>query len=157
MTTSDAWLLDCGDSLRIAVGDREMIELIRDQSCYPVPGTPDYCASVVAWQGRIVPVMDLARLHDAAAVRRHSSAYLCLLYYQSAPGQPVQPVAIRVTDAPERIRVDDAQVCELPEKFADSRLRAVTLCCFEQAGEGVLILDIASLCSAEFRDFATAA
>ena len=156
MTTSDAWLLDCGDSLRIAVGDREMIELIHDQSCYPVPGTPDYCASVVAWHGRTVPVMDLNRLHDPSAARQ-GSAYLCLLYYQSAPGKPVQPVAIRVSGAPESIRVDDSQVCDLPERFHPSRLRAVTLCCFEKGGEGVLILDIAALCSAEFRDLATAA
>ena len=155
MSTSDAWLLECGDALSIAVGDHEMVELLQRESCQEVPGTPSYCSKVLVWNESIVPVMDIAGLHENASGPK-SDAYFCLLYFQSAPNSPLQLVAIRVEHAPERIRVDDAQLCEIPTDFDDSLLKPVTLSCFTHHARPVLVLDISSLCSDGFRNRASA-
>ncbi|MCP4982388.1 MAG: hypothetical protein GY935_18060 [Gammaproteobacteria bacterium] len=155
MSLSSAWLLQCGENLSIAVGDREMVELVQDQSSYPVPGSPKYCSSVLIWQESIVPIMDLALLHSGRGLDLLNS-YLCLLNYQEAPSLPIQQLALRVSEAPERIQVDDAQFCELSPDLTTKLLKSVTLSCFSHHAKTVLILDIASLCSAEFRDLAAA-
>ena len=128
-----------------------MVELLQRERCQEVPGTPGYCSKVLVWNQSIVPVMDIAGLHENASGSR-SDSYFCLLYYQEAPNSPLQLVAIRVERAPERIRVDDAQVCEFPREFDDSRLKPITLSCFMHRAKPVLILDIPSLCSDGFRD-----
>ena len=155
MSVSDAWLLECGDSLSIAVGDHEMLELLNSERCDPLPGSPGFCAEVLQRNGEAVPVVDLEALCRDGA--RHSdSTYLCLLYDQKAPGQPLQQVALRVENAPERIQVDDAQICEFPQDYEQSLIRNITLSCFTHHARPVLVLDISSLCSDEFRELARA-
>ena len=150
MSLSSAWLLKCGNDLSIAVGDREMVELVRGQEVHPVPESPAHCSSVLIWQDNIVPVMDIALLHNGIAVSEVDS-YLCLLNYQEAPGTPLKQVAIRVSEAPERIQVDDAQFCELSPDLSDGLLKPVTLSSFSHHARTILILDIAALCSADYR------
>ena len=156
MSLSSAWLLQCGEELSIAVGDREMVELVQGQSSHPVPGSPAHCSSVLIWQESIVPIMDLAILYGGTGLD-HRDSYLCLLNYQEAPNLPIQQLALRVSEAPERIQVDDAQFCELSPDLATSLLKPVTLSCFSHHARTVLILDIAGLCSAEFRELASVA
>lgn len=155
MSTSDAWLLECGESLAVAVGDHEMVELVRSEHLHRVPGTPAHCASVLVWQNEIVPVMDLGPLHGGAESPR-DNAYQCLLHYQEASGAALQLLALQVVRAPERIRVDDAQFCEFPREHEHSRLRGITLSCFTHHARPVIVLDIASLCSVGFRELASA-
>lgn len=157
MTTSKAWLLECGSSLAIAVGDHEMAEFVQQQGFYTVPGAPEYCSGVIVWQGNIVPVMDLATLHDPVAASRPDGSYLCILNYQSAPNTPLQYLAVGVTASPQKILVDDQHACELPDHLGTSVLGQVCLACFNRDELPVMILDIARLCSAEFREFANAA
>ena len=40
MTVSQAWLLECGHSLAIAVGDHEMSEYLQQREQFTVPGSP---------------------------------------------------------------------------------------------------------------------
>lgn len=151
MSTSDAWLLDCGESLSIAVGDHEMVELVQTGDQYPVTTASEQGTEVVQWQEKVVPVMEVGSLHSGGG-QESPGPYLCLLNYQASAGMPLQQLALRVARAPERIQVDDAQVCEFPRDFDDSRLKSVTLSCFTHHAKPVLVLDIASLCSNEFRD-----
>jgi len=155
MSLSTAWLLQCGEKLSIAVGDREMVELVQGQSSHPVPGSPTHCSSVLVWQESIVPIMDLAVLYSGVGLDPQNS-YPCLLNYQEAPSRPIQLLALRVSEAPERIQVDDAQFCEMSPDLA-TPFKPITLSSFSHHARTVLILDIASLCSAEFREFAAAA
>ena len=150
MSTSEAWLLECGNSLSIAVGDHEMLELLHAQRCDPVAQAPAFCAEELQRHDGTVPVMDLEMLYREDAASRDAS-YLCLLYYQQAPGQPLQQVALKVERAPERIRVDDAQFCEFPREHENCALRSVTLSCFTHDAKPVLIVDLSGLCSSEFR------
>lgn len=156
MSLSTAWLLQCGEKLSIAVGDREMVELVQGQASHPVPGSPAHCSSVLIWQESIVPIMDLAILYSGTVLEPGNS-YLCLLNYQEAPSLPIQQLALRVSEAPERIHVDDAQFCEMSPDLATSPFKPVTLSSFSHHAKTVLILDIARLCSAEFRELATVA
>ena len=156
MTVSEAWLLDCGNSLAIAVGDHEMAEYMQGQNFYSVPGSPGYCSSVLVWQNNIVPVMDLSALQYGPGGEQGNSL-VCLLHYQETPNAPLQHLALRVARTPQKIRVDDEHACELPEGLQSSILGQVSLACFNYDGLAVLVLDIARLCSAEFRELANAA
>ncbi|MBW2471130.1 MAG: chemotaxis protein CheW [Deltaproteobacteria bacterium] len=155
MSTSDAWLLECGESLSIAVGDHQMVELLQAARCHHVPGSPNYCSQVLLRDEEIVPVMDIGALHHGA-VAEASGSYLCLLHYQEVPNAPLRQLAVKVRRAPERIQVDDAQLCDLPSDFDNSLLKPLALSCFTHHAKPVLIIDIANLCSAGFRDLAAA-
>lgn len=152
MTTSDAWLLECSDTLSIAVGDHEMVEYIDTPFRFDVPGAPEYCSAVLLWQENLVPVMDLAALLGHS--RDDLKPRLSLLNYQDKAGEALQQVAIAVNRAPQKIVVDDEHACELPEEVNTSPLRALSLSSFNHNGQTVIILDISGLCSAEFRDTA---
>lgn len=155
MTSSDAWLLKCSDSLSIAVADHEMVEYVQAPIRFAVPGSPEYCSSVLLWQENLVPVMDIAVQPGHSAVEMKT--LMSIVAYQQQPGAPLQHLAISVTSVPEKIRVDDEQACELPEELNTSVLMPVTLLCFTHNARPVLVLDIAGLCSDKFRDAANAA
>lgn len=155
MTSSPAWLIECDDSLTIAVGEHEMTEYIQEQECYPVPGSPEHCSRVLVWQDNIVPVMDIGTLNGGAG--EQVKPFLCVLAYQQEPMAPLQHLALRVSSPPQRIQVEDEQACEFPDELISSVLRPVALSCFLHEQQPVIVVDIARLCSAEFRDLATAA
>ena len=156
MSSSEAWLLECGNALALAVGDHEMAEYVQQYESWTVPGAPDYCQRVMVWQNNIVPVMDLAALEGGSATNAGQSD-ICILHYQAAPQQPLQHLALCVSRVPQKISVDDAQACEFPPSLESGKLREVTLACFSHDGLPVLIVDIAKLCSAEFCQLANAA
>ena len=151
MSTCDAWLLDCGEPLLIAVGDHEMVELVQTGEQHLVSETSEHGSDVLHWHEKVVPVIEISSLHNGNKLEA-SDSYLCLLNYQASADTPLQQLALRVTRAPERIQVDDSQVCEFPREFDNSQLKAVTLSCFTYHAKPVLIVDISSLCSSEFRD-----
>jgi len=155
MSTSDAWLLECGDSLLIAVGDHQMVEYIQGPFCYSVPASPSYCDSVLLWHDNFIPVMDLAALYDQPIDQTDS--VICLLNYQPAANEPLLQIAIRTNKAPIKIQVEDEQVCELSDSIKASPLSFVALTSFMMEISPVVIIDINKLCSAEFRDSVTAA
>ena len=150
MTTSEAWLLECGDSLSIAVGDHEMVEYIQGPFCYSVPVSPAYCDSVLLWQDKFVPVMDIAAVFDKPVDQANS--VICLLNYQPEPNTALLQLAIRVNKAPEKVTVDDAHACETPDLIKNSPLNQIILSSFVLEDTEVVVIDITKLCSAEFRD-----
>ncbi len=155
MSQSNAWLLDCGDALTVAVADHEIVECIQPERYYAVPGTPDYCSSVLAWNEKLVPVMDLsAAIQDRKLLQ--NTSFVCLLSYQLAPKQPLQYVAVQINKTPEKIQVDDDQLCEVPGGVGSELLESVALSCFSHQDLPIAILDIAGLCSSEFRELALA-
>jgi chemotaxis signal transduction protein len=133
-----------------------MAEYVQDRSFYTVPGSPGYCSSVLVWRNNIVPVMDLSALQFGPAGAQ-SNSLVCLLNYQEEPNAPLQHLALHVARTPQKIRVDDEHACEIPDGLQASVLKQVSLACFNYDGLPVLVLDIARLCSAEFRKFANAA
>ncbi|MDH5353389.1 MAG: chemotaxis protein CheW [Gammaproteobacteria bacterium] len=150
MTVSNAWLLEASDSLSIAISDAEMVEYVQVPVSFTVPGAPNYCNQILYWQSHLVPVMDLGRLLGFSADEEGS--LLSLIAYQTQPGTALQYMALKLKVAPRKIQVDDKQACELPEAISEGLLSSLCLSCFTHENRSVLILDIASLCSAKYRD-----
>lgn len=151
MTVSEAWLLEPNETMPIAIGDNEMMEYVQDAASYPVPGAPEYCDRIVLWQDHIAPVMDLNIMLNRPS--DDSNRLMSLIAYQSQPGAALQYLALKVRTPPRKIIVDDEQACELPEDIEEGPLNPLCLSCFTEDSRPVLILDIAKLCSAEFRDY----
>jgi chemotaxis signal transduction protein len=150
---SNAWLLECDPALVVAVGDHEIVEYIQPQRSYAVPETPYYCNRVIAWQDKLVPVMDMALLTGIRNLQQELS-FVCLLCYQLAPRAALQYLALRINRTPQKITVDDSQACEFADDAVSPLLQAVTLCCFTHMQQAVPILDLGKLCCDEFRQLA---
>ena len=148
--SSNAWLLECDPELIVAVGDHEIVEYIQPPQVYVVPETPAYCNRVIAWQDRLVPVMDMAQLTGIRNLQQEAS-FVCLLCYQLAPGEALQYLALRINTTPQKVVVDDNQVCELANEGVSPLLKSVTLCSFTHMQQSIPILDLGKLCSDEFR------
>lgn len=155
MTASDAWLLVIDDSLLIAIGEHEMVEFINTPISFTVPGAPQYCDSVLFWQQKMAPIMDIPTLLGRTEPESRTTM-MGLVAYQEKPGVAVKQLALHLKEAPQKIRVEDEQACDLPEEISDSLLAPICLSCFEHNNRAVVIIDIARLCSAEFRDLVMA-
>lgn len=151
MSSANAWLLQCSETLTVAVGDHEIIECIQSQDEHPVPLAPHYCNSVLVWQNRMVPILDLAKAIGLDEPE-NSTSIACLLNYQQAPHQPLQQVALRVRKNPEKIYVDDAQAADLSEATTNVLFESIALGCFLHGHQAIAIIDIAKLCCADFRE-----
>ena len=81
---------------------------------------------------------------------------MCVLSQQRAQIREREYLSLCISNTPQKIQVDDEQVVELPERNADDRLKTVAFCCFSHQQLPVAILDIAKLCSEEFRELAQA-
>jgi len=55
-----AWLLEAASGGMVAIGEREMVHVLDDYRSWPVPLAPRGCDRLLLWQGRVLPVMNLA-------------------------------------------------------------------------------------------------
>jgi len=151
MTQAAAWILTLGD-VRAAVGVREQVHLMLEPEAAEVAATPAHCRHVIFWNGRCVPVMDLARwlapLALSANVDRHR--HLGIYAFQPEGSPEVDFGALWLARPPHRVQVDDAAAGSLPANSA--RWPAVAHGCFKDAGGAVPILDLAKIFSAALAD-----
>jgi hypothetical protein len=133
----NAWLLDFGNALRAAVGMRVLMQIIDSPKLHLVPFAPPHCQHVLAWQGQLLPVVDMAVLlgYDPQAPR-----LLAITGHQEHAGDPTQFSALLLSAPPVAIIVGNDQVCSLPvqpegwEKYA--------LSCFGHRGEEIPVLHL---------------
>ncbi len=138
----NAWLLDFGSSMRAAVGTRVLLQILDDPQLHGIPCTPSHCRSVLSWQGRLLPVMDVAaRLGEVSQTRR----LVAVAGYRDRPGGAVRLGALLLAAVPQAIAVGDAQSCALPEQLGC--WSGFALSCFEHQGEAIPILHLARLFS----------
>jgi chemotaxis signal transduction protein len=140
MAEVNAWLLNLGEGLLAAVGEREMIHLLSDQpALFEVPQSPCYCRKVFAWQGGILPLMDLpSRLTGR---RTLNPGLVAVVAFSKCPEVKTLHGALLLNSPPQRIRVDDRQACDLPE--SPSGWEHLAIACFEQSKYGpVPVLDL---------------
>ena len=140
MLRMNAWVLDFGLSYKVAVGGRELLHLIDVPVTFVVPYTPAFCHKVVSWQGRLLPVMELACRFGGEV---KEAQFIAVIGYQNKRGEQPQFGAIALTAPPKQISVSDDQACGLP----DSRqgLSAWTISCFEHQGDTVPVLNLNKL------------
>lgn len=117
MSQAGAWLLDLGENLYAAVGERELRYLLTDPpSLTIIPNSPPYCRTVLVWQGAVVPVMDLAhRVLGRVVTRSHKDEVIVLATFQEHTQAPIQYGALLLGSIPTRLSVNDNQVCHLPD------------------------------------------
>ncbi len=138
----NAWLLDFGQMLRAAVGMRVLLQIIDQPRLHPVPCTPAHCRSVYSWQGRLMPVVDMAVLlgHEPQTPR-----LLAIAGYQESPGEAPRLGGLLLSTAPIPLIVGNDQACALPEqsdvwpKFAIS--------CFGHQGDAIPVLHLGRIFS----------
>lgn len=141
--TSNAWMLDIGAGIKVAVAENEIVEYLRSPRVYQVPMTPRHCSSIVFWRGdRMLPLFDLAMLTQPGF--EASADHLGVLAYQTAPKEPIRHLGIALQAPPQRIRVSDADACDWPEDYPES-WKALTLALFAREDACIPVLDVPGL------------
>lgn len=140
----NAWLLDFGHTLRAAVGTRVMVQIVDRPRLHPVPCTPPHCRSIYSWQGRPLPVLDMAVLlgYEAQAPR-----LLAIAAYQEHAGDAVKFGALLLSAPPVAIIVGNDQACSLPD-YPDT-WEHFSLSCFGHQGEAIPVLHLGRVFAAQ--------
>ena len=144
MSESVAWILGFGGSVRVAIGELELIHLETQPKLFPVPKTPNYCQNVVIWQDTIVPAIDLG-IAFQGQVNAHETCYAAIVRYRTVADGPLAYAALLLTEIPVRMVINDSLACPLPEK--PQALKALAVSCFTLNGESIPILELASVFS----------
>ena len=137
MKNLNAWVLDLGLGYKVALGIREILHLIDAPATFTVPCTPPYCSKVVPWQGRMLPVMELASRLDGKSI---AGQFIAVVGYQKVRGEYPQFGALLLTSPPTKILVNESNACELPEKMYS--WRELVISCFELNGESLPVLNL---------------
>jgi len=147
MSSVDAWLLNLGDGLHGAVGEREMIHVLPDApTLYQIPQSPGYCRQVLVWQGEVLPLMDLAKRLPCGMLGTPDGVVgmrdlVVIAAFQEHPGEAPRHGALLLRGMPVRIAVSDADACELPASLR--AWRPYLLSCFAYSNVGpVPVLDL---------------
>jgi len=138
----NAWLLDFGQTLRAAVGMRVLLQIIDTPRLHAVPRTPQYCHSVVSWQGRLLPVVDMAAVLGNAPQKPH---LLAVAGYQEHPGEPTRFGALLLSSPPVAIIVGNDQACALLDPAETWNKLSVS--CFGHQGDAIPVLHLGRIFS----------
>ncbi len=141
MSSANAWLLDVGDGRQVAIGQRELIQIMDAQDSFEVPLAPAHMREIIFWQKRAVPVMQLpVRLGGRAC----TGNILALVAFHDAVSNTAGLGAIHLAAPPVRVLVDDNQASSLDEAGWED----MAISCFEQKGRSIPVLDLSRLFSA---------
>jgi chemotaxis signal transduction protein len=140
MSSANAWLLNFGAACQAAVGTRELLHLVDAPATFLVPCTPAYCHSVLLWQERLLPVMDVAARLGAAP---GSAPFLAVVGYQSKRGEYPQFGALKLATPPQQLQVSDEQACALPGQ--GNGWQELAISCFEHRGAPIPVLNLRRL------------
>ncbi len=142
MTEAAAWVVQLEGGFRVAVGEREMIHLVEAPILEAIPQTPLHCQYVLLWEGEILPVMDLtAWLTGRPAILDRIS--VGIVGWQEEAGVTPQYGALLFNHIPQKVTVDDSQLCDLPE--SPLGWREIAISCFRHDDQPIPILDVPRL------------
>lgn len=141
-----AWLLDIGHGRRVAVGERELHEVIADPELTADPAAPAHRRARLAWRGRLLPVTDLAVVFSGDA-ETAPARWVTVASYLDEDSGDVAFAALRLSAPPASVRVNDTMACPLPEDSLRDYLvwRYIGLSCFRHDGRPVPIIDLGRL------------
>jgi len=144
MSEPVAWILDFGGSVRVAIGELELIHLETQPKLFSVPKTPNYCQNVVIWQDTIVPAIDLG-IALKGQVNAHETCYAAIVRYRTVANGPLAYAALLLAEIPVRMIINDSLACPLPNELI--ALKALAVSCFSLNGESIPIIELASVFS----------
>lgn len=134
---SNAWLLDFGHKQRAAVGMRVLLQIIDQPSLHPVPCTPAHCRNIYSWQGRLMPVVDMAVL---LGQEPQEQRLLAIAGYQEGPGETPRLGALLLSAPPAPLLVGNDKACEPPDLSGNWRKFAIS--CFNHQDNAVPVLHL---------------
>jgi len=143
MTTAIAWILQLDSARRVAVGERTLLHLVHEPVLWEVPLTPAHCRHVVLWQGKLLPVVDLAAWFGVP-LPSNALRFVGIIGFQAPAFQGTQLGGLLMTAPPQRVTVDDAQARPIPE---DGHWEPLALSCFSDQDGAVPILHLPRLFS----------
>lgn len=144
MSGMNAWILDFGMNYKAAVGGRELFHLIDAPVTFEIPHAPWYCRKVISWQGRMLPVMDLAARLSYVV---HELKFIAVVGYQNKRGDQPEYAALQLDSPPRQVLVRDEQACALPEN--SSGWERISIACFDYQGEAFPVLNLNKLFNAQ--------
>jgi hypothetical protein len=122
---------------------------------HPVPGTLAHARCVIAWEGRLLPLLDAGALlsgnaddwgeYPTAATSSLQNVVAIVAYTPRGPAAAEAELgALLLRRLPERVEVADEQACDLPAPWTG--WGSLFVSCFEHPEHGpVPILDLAAL------------
>lgn len=149
-----AWLLELGPAQYAAVGERELVHVLPDEPrIFPVPGSPTHVRGAIAWQGTVLPALDLDIWLNRPVQAAHAALdpnvkqVMVIVAFRSA-GESIALGSMLLRQVPQRLVVNDGQDCPLPAR--PSAWRDVAHACFEHEKFGpVPILDLRAIFSGQ--------
>ncbi len=142
---ANAWLLETGLPTPMAIGQRELLQIIDAPQTFSVPLCPQHARHVLFWQQRMVPVLDLAQRmgqQTESAVQN----LLALVGFQDSKSGVFHLGAIVLNKPPRKIAVCDEQA--LPADDLPRNWRQMALACFEHEGMAIPVLHLGRVFSA---------
>ena len=133
------WLVHFGGGETAVIGERELLHLVPEPTLLGVPRTPAHCRRVIEWQNRLLPVWDVLEWLNPGAGAR-DARLVAVVGYQLRRKELPRFGAIMLEEPPCRVRVSDAQACELPE--GRPSLRDIAISCFLHEQRPVVVLDL---------------
>jgi len=139
MAEAMAWIVHLNGNLCVAMGEHEMVHFVEHPVCADIPHTPTHCQQVLWWEGEILPVLDLTAWLTGQPAERTCTG-VSIVRWQEGPDAAPQYGALLCTGIPQKVRVKDEQVCDLPVQ--PSGWQEVAISCFRHNGYPVPIVDL---------------
>ena len=146
MAAATAWIVTFDGDFRAALGAREMVHLVETPVLVDIPQTPSYCQQILIWEDEMLPVIDLTAWFSGRPANR-DCASVAIVGWQEQPESPPQYGALLFTGIPQRVEVQDEQVCDLPELSTMRSWCDIAMSCFDHEGQPTPILDLPTLFS----------
>lgn len=142
MSGCTGWLLNFSGGAEAVIGQRELLHLIDRPEMHEVPCSPAYCRGVTFWEQGVLPVFDVGAWSDRAG-EGILDPVVAIVGFQAEDDTSAGFGGLLLTSTPQRIDVDDAWACALPQALM--RWRGVCCACFESGGRPLPVLDLKRL------------
>ena len=140
--TTPAWLLHMSGNIKLSIAEHQAAEYIENPTLHHVPVSNSSCNKVVLWRENIVPVLDMNTLFGNPASTDYKR--IVVVAYQEEEGKELKYTAILLSLSPEKILIDDDDVCEFPEDYP-VKLKPHAISLFRHQSQLVSIFNFASL------------
>jgi chemotaxis signal transduction protein len=143
-TFASARALSYAPGRSVAFAEHCAVALIETPPIHEVPGAPAHCLGLIEWTGKLVPLMDLAKLTEQEECERPGLPdHVLVLAWQPAAGKALHYGAVCAPSLVTALRVSDEERCDPPGHAP--LLESIAAAFFERDGHAVPILDTRSL------------
>jgi hypothetical protein len=139
MSRCTGWLLNFGGGAQAVIGQRELLHLIDRPQTHEVPCSPAYSRHVLFWGEGVLPVFDVGVWSDRATASIPDQVVAIVGFGSDSDSSP-EFGGLLLASTPQRIDVDDANACALPQALM--HWRSISCACFERAGRPLPVLDL---------------